>query len=324
MTSNKDDAQATILVTGGGGFIGSHLCEALLGMGHKVICIDNLSTGNKSNTVKLMENENFVFMEHDVTRPTDLKVDFIFHFASPASPVDYQKLPIETSMANSLGTFNMLNLAKANNARILIASTSEIYGDPLEHPQKENYWGNVNPTGVRSCYDESKRFSEALSMSFHRKHSIDVRIVRIFNTYGPRMRLNDGRAIPNFVTQSLSGIPITVYGDGSQTRSFCFVGDLVRGLTMFMFKDGLGGQIMNLGNPDEREIIEVAETIKKITGTHSEIVFKPLPKDDPTKRKPDITKAKELIGWEPTINFEDGLRETIEWFKEEISGGSNQ
>ncbi len=307
-----------ILVTGGAGFIGSFLCERLLEEGHDVICMDNLSTGKKSNIKHLLKNQKFKFLEHDVTKPIELKIDSIFHLASPASPLDYQKLPIETSMVNSLGTFNMLELARKNNARFLLASTSEVYGDPLEHPQKETYWGNVNPFGVRSCYDESKRFAETLTMSFFRKYGLDIRIARIFNTFGPRMRKDDGRAIPNFIVQTLSGQPITVYGDGEQTRSFCFISDMIDGLMKLMFTDGFSGQVVNLGNKEEKSIISVARLIKDLTKSKSEIVFKPLPEDDPSRRKPDITKAKELLNWEPKVDFEDGLKKTIPWFKGEL------
>ena len=308
-----------VLVTGGAGFMGSHLCESVLNKGYDVLCLDNLCTGNKKNIQHLLNNSKFKFIQHDVTKPIDLKVDFIFHLASPASPVDYQKLPVETSMANSIGTYNMLELARKNNARFLLASTSEVYGDPIEHPQKENYWGNVNPFGVRSCYDESKRFAEALAMSFHRKYNLDVRIARIFNTYGPRMRLDDGRVIPNFIVQAISKRPLTVYGDGKQTRSFCFISDMVEGLMKFMFADGLSGEVINLGSMDEREVIEVAKVLKKMISSESEIVFKPLPENDPAKRKPDITKAKKLLNWETKVDLKTGLTKTIEWFREELN-----
>ena len=308
-----------VLVTGGAGFMGSHLCESVLNKGYDVLCLDNLCTGNKKNIQHLLNNSKFKFIQHDVTKPIDLKVDFIFHLASPASPVDYQKLPVETSMANSIGTYNMLELARKNNARFLLASTSEVYGDPIEHPQKENYWGNVNPFGVRSCYDESKRFAEALAMSFHRKYNLDVRIARIFNTYGPRMRLDDGRVIPNFIVQAISKRPLTVYGDGKQTRSFCFISDMVEGLIRFMFTDGLSGEVINLGSMDERQIIELAKLLKKLISSESEIVFKPLPEDDPAKRKPDIIKAKKLLNWEAKVDFKTGLMKTIEWFKKELN-----
>jgi len=307
-----------VLVTGGAGFIGSSLCEKLIENGYDVISLDNLSTSNKSNLKYLLNNSKFKFLEYDVTKPINLKFDLIFHLASPASPVDYQRLPIETSMANSLGTFNMLNLAKKNRARFLLSSTSEVYGDPLEHPQKENYWGNVNPIGVRSCYDESKRFAETLTTSFCNKYELDVRIARIFNTFGPRMRLNDGRAIPNFITQSLTKKPITVYGDGKQTRSFCYIPDMIEGLMKMMFTDGFSGEVFNLGNPEEITVIETAEIIKKLTNSNSEIIFKPLPKDDPVRRKPNIDKAKKLLNWEPKVDFISGLKKTIEWFEEEL------
>jgi nucleoside-diphosphate-sugar epimerase len=266
----------------------------------------------------LLKNSKFEFLEHDVTKPIDLKFDSIFHLASPASPVDYQRLPIETSMANSLGTFNMLNLAKKNQGRFLLASTSEVYGDPLKHPQKEDYWGNVNPVGIRSCYDESKRFAETLTASFHNKHRLDVRIARIFNTFGPKMRLNDGRAVPNFITQSLTGKSITVYGDGKQTRSFCYISDMIEGLMRMMFTDGLSGEVFNLGNPEEKTVIETAEIIKNLTKSKSEITFKPLPQDDPIRRKPNIDKAKKFLKWEPKVDFMSGLKKTIEWFEEEL------
>jgi nucleoside-diphosphate-sugar epimerase len=308
-----------VLVTGGAGFIGSFLCERLLDEGHEVICLDNLSTGKKSNIEHLLDNPAFRFIEHDITESIDLKVDFIFHLASPASPIDYQKLPIETSMANSLGTFNMLNLAKKNKSRFLLASTSEVYGEPSVHPQREDYWGDVNPVGVRSCYDVSKRFAENLTMNFFRKYGLDVRIARIFNTFGPRMRTDDGRAIPNFVAQSLTGKPITVHGDGKQTRSFCYISDMVDGLIKFMFTDGLSGQIINLGAPEERTIINTGELIKKLTESKSKIIFKPLPEDDPTRRKPDITKAKKLLNWEAKTGLNEGLKKTIQWFKKELN-----
>jgi len=307
-----------VLVTGGAGFIGSFLCEKLLGEGYEVICLDNLSTGKKSNIGYLLDKPKFRFIKHDVTKPIDLKVDFIFHLASPASPVDYQKLPIETSMANSLGTFNMLELARKNDARFLLASTSEVYGDPIEHPQKEDYWGNVNPIGLRSCYDESKRFAETLTMSFYRNYGLDVRIARIFNTFGPKMRTSDGRAIPNFVAQSLTGRPITVYGNGKQTRSFCYISDMIDCLIKLMFKDNLSGEVVNLGNSEERTILSVAELIKNMTNTNSEIIFKPLPEGDPTRRRPDITRAMKLLGWRPETDFTTGLEKTIKWFREDL------
>ena len=308
----------SILVTGGAGFIGSFLCEELLSRGHNVVCLDNFSTGRKSNIKHLVKNPRFKLIKHDVTKPIKLKTDFIFHLASPASPVDYQKLPIETSMANSLGTFNMLNLAKKNKSRFLLASTSEVYGEPSIHPQREDHWGNVNPIGIRSCYDVSKRFAENLAMNFFRKYGLDVRIARIFNTFGPKMRANDGRAIPNFIVQSLTEKPITVYGDGKQTRSFCYISDLVGGLIKLMLEKNLSGEVVNLGNPEERTILSVAELIKGMTKSHSEIIFEPLPKDDPTRRKPDTTKTRKLLGWESETDFSSGLEKTIEWFRGEL------
>lgn len=304
-----------ILVTGGAGFIGSHLCEKLLEK-NKVICADNLVTGKKENVKLLLKNPNFTFIEHDVSKPLEIdhKLDEIYHLASPASPIDYQKLPIETMMANSLGTLNILNLAKGENAKFLLASTSEVYGDPEKHPQSEDYWGHVNPAGPRSCYDESKRFAEVLALAYHRMHDIDVRIARIFNTYGPRMRENDGRAIPNFVTQALNNKPVTVYGNGKQTRSFCYISDMIKGLVKLMQSNHVG-EHFNIGNPDERRIIDVAKMIKEMTKSSSKIVFKPLPKDDPVRRKPDIRKAKRKLKWKPDVDFETGLNETINWFK---------
>ncbi len=307
-----------VLVTGGAGFIGSFLCEELLDKEYNVICLDNFSTGREENVKHLLQNPRFKLIEHDVTEPIELETDFVFHLASPASPVDYEKLPIETSMANSLGTFNMLNLAKKNKSRFLLASTSEVYGEPSVHPQREDYWGNVNPIGKRSCYDVSKRFAENLTMNFFRKYRLDIRIARIFNTFGPRMRLDDGRAIPNFIVQSLTGKPITVYGDGKQTRSFCYISDMVDGLIKLILKDNLSGEIVNLGNPEERIILSVVELIKDMANTNSEIIFEPLPKDDPTKRRPDITKARKLIDWSPEIDFISGLEKTIEWFRGEL------
>jgi len=306
----------TCLVTGGAGFIGSWLCEDLLSKGYRVICVDNLLTGREANIEHLKGNENFVFIKHDISKPLEINedVDYIFHLASPASPVDYQNYPVETMLANSLGTLNMLNLAKEKNARFLLASTSEVYGDPEEHPQNEHYWGRVNPTGPRACYDESKRFAEALTMSYYRKHALDVRIARIFNTYGPRMRSDDGRVIPNFILQALRGEPITIYGDGKQTRSFCYIGDMIEALERIMFSEGISGEVFNVGNPEEFAIIEVAEIIKRLANSDSKIVFKELPEDDPRKRRPDISKIREKLSWEPKTGFEDGLRETIKHF----------
>ncbi len=306
----------TALVTGGAGFIGSHLCEKLIETGIKVICIDNLGTGKKENLKKIIKNKNFKFIKHDVRNKIKIKgsVNYVFHLASYASPPYYQAKSIETLMTNSLGTYNVLEFARSKKSRFLITSTSETYGDPKEHPQKETYWGNVNPVGVRSCYDEAKRFAEALVMEYVRKHKIDARIIRIFNTYGPRLQKDDGRVISNFINQALTGKPITIYGNGKQTRSFCYITDQIEGLTAAMFKDGIAGEVINIGNPGEFTMLEAAELVKKFTNTKSKIVFMPLPDDDPVKRKPDISKAKKLLGWEPKVSFEDGLKETIKWF----------
>ncbi len=311
----------TILVTGGAGFIGSHLCEALIKIkkNYKVICVDNLGTGKINNLKEIIKHKNFKFIKHDIIKPLRLKgkIDYIFHLASYASPPYYQKHSIHTLMTNSLGTYNILEIARKNKARFLITSTSEVYGDPKEHPQKETYWGNVNPTGVRSCYDEAKRFAESLVMEYKRKFNLDVRIIRIFNTYGPRLQKDDGRVISNFIYQAINDLPITIYGDGSQTRSFCFVSDMVKGLIKAMFIKKAGGQIINLGNPKEFTIKKAALLIKKLTRAKSKIIYKKLPEDDPVKRKPDISKAKKLLNWEPQINLQEGLLETINWFKNE-------
>jgi nucleoside-diphosphate-sugar epimerase len=305
-----------IIVTGGAGFIGSHLCEWLIETGNNVVCVDNLVTGKKDNIKMLLRHPDFTFIEHDVSKVfrIDGPVDQIYHMSSPASPVDYQKLPIETMMVNSLGTKNMLDIANDKRAKILLASTSEVYGDPEKHPQTEDYWGHVNPTGPRSCYDESKRFAEALAMAYSRMYYVDVKIARIFNTYGPRMRSTDGRAIPNFVMQALKNHDMTVYGEGKQTRSFCYISDMVDGLIRLM-ESGKSGEILNLGNPDERKVIDVAKLIKEMTQSGSKITFLPLPKDDPARRKPNIAKAKEKLEWEPKVSFESGLKKTIEWFR---------
>ena len=307
-----------VLVTGGAGFIGSWLCNFLLEKGYKVFCLDSLITGRKDNITHLLTHEKFTFIRHDVRKKIGIRADYIFHLASPASPASYMEYSIETSLTNSIGTYMMLELARKNKARFLLASTSEVYGDPLEHPQRETYWGNVNPLGVRACYDESKRFAESLTMSFHRKYGLGVRIARIFNTFGPRMRSDDGRVIPNFIVQALSGKDITVYGDGKQTRSFCYVSDMVDGLMKLMFTEGIDGEAVNLGNPDERTIIEVARIVKRLTNSESRIVFKPLPPDDPTRRRPDITKARRLLNWEPKTDFEDGIKRTIDWFSDKL------
>ncbi len=310
----------TVLVTGGAGFIGSHLCEKLLVEGHKVICLDDLSTGNENNIHHLLSDVRFTYLKRDIIQPLKIteKIDHIFHLASPASPVDYQRLPIETLLAGSLGTHNTLELAKEKGAALLLASTSEVYGDPAIHPQREDYWGNVNPIGPRSCYDESKRFAEALTMAYHRKYDLNVRIVRIFNTYGQRMRKDDGRAIPNFITQAMADEPITVYGDGSQTRSFCYVSDMVEGLYGAMLSQDMRGEVVNLGNQSEIPVLELAERIRSITKSHSKIVFKKLPEDDPKQRCPDTSKAKEILGWGPVVDLEEGLNKTIRWFEETL------
>ncbi|MEM6782671.1 MAG: UDP-glucuronic acid decarboxylase family protein [Bacteroidota bacterium] len=306
------------LVTGGAGFLGSHLCERLLAEGHEVVCMDNLITGNPDNVAHLLGNPSFQFVHHDITNYVYVAgdLDYIFHFASPASPIDYLKMPIPTLKVGALGTHNCLGLAKAKGARMLIASTSEVYGDPLEHPQKETYWGNVNPVGFRGVYDEAKRFAEAITMAYQRYHGVETRIVRIFNTYGPRMRTDDGRALPTFMSQALRGEPITVFGDGSQTRSFCYVDDLIDGIYRLMMSDET--EPVNVGNPDEITIREFAEEIIALTGSASEIVEKPLPADDPKIRQPDITKARTRLGWEPQVNRTDGLRRTLAYFREAL------
>jgi len=306
------------VVTGGAGFLGSHLCERLLKEGFKVICVDNLITGNTENIAHLAGNENFSFVKHDVTNYIFLpgRIDYILHFASPASPIDYLKLPIQTLKVGSLGTHKALGLAKEKKARFLLASTSEVYGDPTIHPQNEDYWGNVNPIGPRGVYDEAKRFAEAMTMAYQRYHGVETRIVRIFNTYGPRMRLNDGRALPAFVGQALSGEDLTVFGDGSQTRSFCFVSDLVDGIYKLLMSNE--PDPVNIGNPDEISIKEFAEEVIKITGSKSKIIYKDLPADDPKVRQPDITKAMKILGWEPKVRRTEGLRITIDYFKEKL------
>jgi dTDP-glucose 4,6-dehydratase len=306
---------ARILITGGAGFIGSHLCERFLAEGDDVICMDNFLTGSPDNIAHLFANPRFMFIKQNVTTYIYVKgpVDGILHFASPASPVDYLEHPIPTLKVGSLGTHKALGLAKEKRARFLLASTSEVYGDPLVHPQKEDYWGNVNPIGPRGVYDEAKRFAEALTMAYHRAHGVPTRIVRIFNTHGPRMRLNDGRVVPNFISQALRGEPLTVYGDGSQTRSFCYVSDLVEGIVRLLRSDHSAP--VNCGNPLEVTILQFAEKIKALTKSRSEIVYRPLPEDDPKVRQPDITKARQLLGWEPKVALEDGLRQTIDYFR---------
>lgn len=311
---------STILVTGGSGFIGSHLVDRLLKEGHDIISIDNLLTGQASNLGQHDANPFLSTMVHDITKPLDLKekIDCIFHMACPASPADYMAYPIETLLAGSHGTKNMLDLAQKNKARFLLASTSEIYGDPIEHPQKETYFGNVNPVGPRSCYDEAKRFAEAITMAYRRKKDVNAVIARIFNTYGPRMRTGDGRVIPNFITQALKNRPVTIQGDGTQTRSFCYVTDMIEGLAKLAFSD-IRGEAVNLGNPDERTINDLAQLIIKITSSRSVITYKDLPENDPIKRLPDITKAKKLIGWQPKTYINTGLEATIEYFRSSIA-----
>jgi dTDP-glucose 4,6-dehydratase len=306
-----------IVVTGAAGFIGSHLTEALLDRGHSVVGIDNLLTGNMANVAHLRDRD-FQFIRHDVTQYIDVDgpVDFVLHWASPASPIDYLELPIQTLKVGSLGTHNALGLAKAKNARFMIASTSEVYGDPLEHPQTETYWGNVNPIGPRGVYDEAKRFSEAMTLAYHRTHGLNTKIVRIFNTYGPRMRLRDGRAVPAFMSQALANEDVTVFGDGTQTRSFCYVSDLVDGILRLMSSDT--NEPVNIGNPREVTIEEIARTIIKLVGSKSKIVYRPLPVDDPKQRQPDITRARTLLGWEPRVGLEEGLLKTVEYFEKRL------
>jgi dTDP-glucose 4,6-dehydratase len=307
-----------VLITGGAGFIGSHLCERFLADGADVICMDNFLTGTPDNVAHLFSNPRFTFIQQDVTNYIYVKgpLDAILHFASPASPVDYLELPIQTLKVGSLGTHKALGLAKEKGARFLLASTSECYGDPLVHPQNEDYWGNVNPIGPRGVYDEAKRFAEAMTMAYHRTHGVATRIVRIFNTHGPRMRLRDGRVVPNFIAQALRGEPLTVYGDGSQTRSFCYVSDLVEGIVRLLGSDYSGP--VNCGNPAEVTILQFAERIRKLTGSKSEIVFRPLPVDDPKQRQPDITRARRLLGWEPAVGLEEGLLHTIHYFRDKV------
>ncbi len=315
MTQGKDIGSGKrCLVTGGAGFIGSHLCEYLLERGYQVVCMDSLLTSQVANIAHL-HSASFEFIKHDVTNYIylDGPIDYVFHLASPASPVDFERLPIPILKVGALGTHKALGLAKEKEARFLLASTSEVYGDPLVHPQREDYWGNVNPVGIRGVYDEAKRFAEALTMAYHRIHHLETRIVRIFNTYGPRMRVNDGRAVPSFITQVLRGEPLTVFGDGQQTRSFCYVTDLVEGIYRLMMSDVTDP--VNIGNPKEMTILELAQTIVGLTGNHSEIIYKPLPVDDPRVRQPDITRAQELLGWEPRVSLAEGLAHTIAYFR---------
>ena len=313
--------QPTTLITGGAGFLGSHLCDRLLAEGHRVIAMDNLLTGNLDNIAHLRSRTDFEFINHNVTRHIDISgpIDYIFHFASPASPIDYLELPIQTLKVGSLGTHNALGLAKAKGARLLLASTSEVYGDPLVHPQVESYWGNVNPIGPRGVYDEAKRFAEAIVMAYHRFHHLETRIVRIFNTYGPRMRPNDGRIVPAFCCEALKGEPLTLFGDGKQTRSFCYVSDLVDGIFRLMMSDH--SDPVNIGNPRELTVLDFALKIKELTKSSSPIVHKPLPVDDPKQRRPNIEKARTLLGWEPKMSLEDGLQRTIDYFATLIQKG---
>ncbi len=308
-------ARKRILITGGAGFLGSHLCDRFIREGFHVIAMDNLITGDIRNIEHLFQLPEFEFYHHDVSKFVHVpgELHYVLHFASPASPIDYLKIPIQTLKVGSLGIHNCLGLAKAKNARLLIASTSEVYGDPLVHPQNEDYWGNVNPIGPRGVYDEAKRFQEAMTMAYHTYHGLETRIVRIFNTYGPRMRLNDGRALPAFIGQALRGEDLTVFGDGSQTRSFCYVDDLIEGIYRLLMSDY--AQPVNIGNPDEISLLDFAHEVIKLTGTQQKVIFKPLPKDDPKQRQPDITRAKQILGWEPKVSRAEGLKKTYEYFK---------
>ncbi len=308
-----------VLVTGGAGFLGSHLIDRLMKQGHDVICLDNFFTGHKRNIRHWMDNPYFELIRHDITEPIRLEVDQIYHLACPASPVHYQYNPVKTIKTNVMGTLNMLGLAKRVRARFLLASTSEVYGDPDVHPQPESYRGNVNTIGIRSCYDEGKRVAETLAFDYHRQNNVDVRVMRIFNTYGPRMFENDGRVVSNFIVQALKGKPLTVYGDGSQTRSFCYVADLIEGMMRLMNGEHIGP--INIGNPGEYTILQLAETIQKMIDPDAELTFKPLPQDDPLQRQPDITKAKNLLGWQPKIDLEEGLKMTIDDFRSRIERG---
>ncbi len=313
-------ADKRVIITGGAGFIGSHLCDLFLADGMRVVTIDNLITGNPANIAHLKNNSRFEFIQHDVSKPIEFPdpVDFIFHFASPASPIDYLNFPIQTLKVGSLGTHNALGLAKAKKAVFLLASTSEVYGDPMVHPQKEDYWGNVNPVGPRGVYDEAKRFAEALTMAYHRTHKINTKIVRIFNTYGPRMRLNDGRAIPAFISQALQNQPISVFGQGNQTRSFCYVDDLIRGIRLLALS-GLNLPV-NIGNPNEMTILDLAKRIIALTQSKSRIDYQPLPQDDPKVRQPDITQAREKLNWQPGMALDEGLKQTIAYFQQCLFG----
>ncbi len=312
-----------VLVTGGAGFLGSHLCDRLIERGHEVLCIDNFYTGTRAHVAHLLDHPRFELMRHDVTFPLYVEIDVIFNLAAPASPIHYQRDPVQTTKTSVHGAINMLGLAKRTGAVILQASTSEVYGDPVEHPQTEAYWGNVNPIGPRSCYDEGKRCAETLFFDYRRQHGLPIKVARIFNTYGPRMHPNDGRVVSNFVLQALKGEPITLYGDGSQSRSFCYVDDMIEGLLRLAeTPDAVTGPI-NLGNPDECTIAALAETIVALTGSGSTLEYKPLPDDDPVRRRPDITRARETLGWEPTVTLKDGLAQTIAYFERLLSTGAN-
>lgn len=304
-----------ILITGGAGFIGSHMADRLIAEGHQVIAMDNLVTGDLANVAHHRSNPNFEFIHHDISNHIHIagKLDWVLNFASPASPIDYMEFPIQTLKVGALGTHNALGLAKAKDAKFVLTSTSEVYGDPLVHPQQEDYWGNVNPNGPRSCYDEAKRFAEAITYAYHRAHQVDVRVVRIFNTYGPRNRVNDGRVVPTFINQALRNEPIPVFGEGQQTRSFQYVDDLIEGIRRLM--DSSFTKPVNIGNPNEMTILEFAKLILRLTGSQSEIIYKPLPQDDPKTRRPDITRAKEVLGWEPRVPVEEGLKKTIDWYR---------
>jgi dTDP-glucose 4,6-dehydratase len=314
----KKSEKAVSVVTGGAGFLGSHLVDLLLARGHRVIAIDNFITGTVDNIAHLAGNQDFKFIQQDVTEFIFLQepVDYVWHFASPASPIDYAELPIQTLKVGSLGTHKALGLAKHKGARILLASTSEVYGDPLVHPQPETYWGNVNPIGPRGCYDEAKRFAEAMTVAYQREHNVETRIVRIFNTYGPRMRLNDGRVVPTFLSQALAGKPLTVFGAGKQTRSFCFCSDLIEGIYRLMMSSH--SEPVNIGNPQEMTMLEFAEAILKLTGSSSKVIFKPLPQDDPKQRRPDITRAQSWLKWEPKVPLMEGLKQTVDYFRAHI------
>jgi UDP-glucuronate decarboxylase len=318
-----DNHQRQILVTGGAGFLGSHLCERLLAQGHRVTCVDNFSTGTRRNVEHLLGDPRFTLMRHDVSLPLQLdreEVDRIYNLACPASPVHYQRDPVQTTKTSVFGALHMLDLAQRTGARILQASTSEVYGDPEVHPQPESYWGRVNPIGIRSCYDEGKRCAESLFFDYHRHRGVEIRVARIFNTYGPRMDPGDGRVVPNFILQALRGHAITIYGNGLQTRSFCFVGDLVEGLCTFMESDSAGPGPVNLGNPEEFTVLDLAKRIIEITGSSSKLSFEPLPSDDPRQRRPDVGIARQLLGWQPSVRLEEGLRTTIRYFEGLLSG----